>query len=149
MDPSQSASNIHSSESDTQGPGGGSSREGHVPGRGVPVPAPLLLLDGSLHRCLQPSKQHKVPFGHLLLSTHMFLSPMKQRRFVGGLGQEFGACATAWPRRTRRITKSVLILLIDRIYIYPRNPRQTLGMNPLIDSYHSLCLSYLFESSFA
>ena len=37
VDPSQSTSNIHSSESDTQGPGGGSSREGHVPGRGVPV----------------------------------------------------------------------------------------------------------------
>ena len=52
------------------------------------MPAPLLLLDGSLHRCRQPSKQHEVPFGHVLLSIHMFLSPMKQRRFVGGLGQE-------------------------------------------------------------
>lgn len=54
----------------------------------LPVPAPLLLLEGSLQRCRQPSEQHKVPFGHLLLSTHMFLAPMKQRRFVGGLGQE-------------------------------------------------------------
>ena len=53
----------------------------------LPVPAPLLLLDGSLQRCRQPSKQHKVPVGHVLLSAHMFLSPMKQRRFVGGLGQ--------------------------------------------------------------
>ena len=33
MDPSQSASNIHSSESDAQGPGGGESWDGQVPGR--------------------------------------------------------------------------------------------------------------------
>lgn len=54
----------------------------------LPVPAPLLLLDGSLQRCRQPSKQHNVPVGQMLLSTQMFFSPTKQRRFVGGLGQE-------------------------------------------------------------
>lgn len=37
VEPSQSTSNMHSSESETQGPGGGNSRDGHVPGRGVPI----------------------------------------------------------------------------------------------------------------
>ena len=53
----------------------------------VPVPAPLLLLDGSLQRFRQPSLQHSVPFRHSLLSVHVFFSPMKQRRFLGGAGQ--------------------------------------------------------------
>ena len=37
VDPAQSQSNIHSSESDTQGPGGGDSCDGQVPNLGVPV----------------------------------------------------------------------------------------------------------------
>ena len=116
MDPGQSQSNIHSSESDTQGPGGGDSCDGQVPNRGVPVEikkgtlnlfpkedinlkkmcvgaflvpwlAPLLLLDGSLQRLRQPSLQHSVPFRHLMLSVHVFFSPINQRRFLGGAGQ--------------------------------------------------------------
>ena len=37
VDPGQSQSNIHSSESDTQGPGGGDSWDGQVPDRGLAV----------------------------------------------------------------------------------------------------------------
>ena len=53
----------------------------------VPWPAPLLSFDGSLQRLRQPSSQHSVPFRHLMLSVHVFFSPMKQRRFLGGAGQ--------------------------------------------------------------
>ena len=53
----------------------------------LPVPAPLLFLDGSLHRCRQPSLQHSVPVGQVLLALQVFFSPMKQIRFVAGFGQ--------------------------------------------------------------
>ena len=53
----------------------------------LPVPAPLLFLDGSLQRRRQPSLQQSVPVGQGLLLTQVFFSPIKHRRFVGGLGQ--------------------------------------------------------------
>ena len=54
----------------------------------VPFSAPLLFSDGSLQRFRQPSPQQSVPVTHLVSLVQVLFRPMKQRRFVGGFGQE-------------------------------------------------------------
>ena len=53
----------------------------------LPSFAPLLKEDGSLQRLRHPSLQQSVPFTHDALSRQVFLNPIRQSRFSGGLGQ--------------------------------------------------------------